>query len=446
MRTPTDAWIAKRLGISLNELSAEALRAYQMERFRETVRYAASRSAYYREKFRGIDPESIQTGEDIFRLGTTSEQDLAGNENRFLSVSPGSVDRIFTVPTTGTHGKQKRIFFTGNDLRPSVEFYYHAFLTFIRPGDRLLVMMGGTSEGSVGDTIDRSLSPIGVTTRVFGQVTDFRTAWDAMRDFSPDIIVGIPYQIAALAAWSKSHGLPDTVRCVLLSADDVPDAVRERISRLWNAEVYSHYGLTETGLAGGVDCCAHVGYHLRACDMYAEILDPDEDGFGELAVTPFGREAMPLIRYRTGDIARISPEPCPCGGVLPRLETIRGRLSNSGVIRGRRIFLSQIEEAVFADDAAVDFECTLTDAAADEIPEKNNLQHTAAEDSTGENGSLQIIVRTLPGEHIAENALRERLAETVLPEGTDIGISEEFIIAFSPERSPKKRMHITWGM
>ena len=82
-------------------------------------------------------------------------------------------------------------------------------------------------------------------------------------------------------------------------------------------------------------------------------------------------------------------------------------------------------------------------AAADEIPEKNNLQHTAAEDSAGENGSLQIIVRTLPGEHIAENALRERLAETVLPEGTDIGISEEYIIAFSPERSPKKRMHIT---
>ena len=128
-----------------------------------------------------------------------------------------------------------------------------------------------------------------------------------------------------LAAWSRSHGLPRGVRCVLLSADDVLDAIRERISRIWGAEVYFHYGLTETGLAGGVDCCAHQGYHLRACDLYAEILDPDDDGFGELAVTTFGREAMPLIRYRTGDIARISTQPCPGGGVLPRLETIRGQ-------------------------------------------------------------------------------------------------------------------------
>ncbi len=352
MRTPTDAWIASRLGISIDELSAEALTAYQMGRFRDTLRYAAEHSSFYAEQLEGTDPESIRTPEDIRRLGVTSERDLAGHENSFLCIPPGSVDRIFTVPTTGTHGDRKRIFFTARDLAPSVEFYYHAFLTFIRPGDKLLVMMGGNAEGSVGDTIDRSLSPIGVVTRVFGQVTDLETAWNAVLEFRPDVIVGIPYQIGALAAWSASHGLPDGVPCVLLSADDVPDTIRERISRLWKAEVYSHYGLTETGLAGGVSCCANRGYHLRSCDMYAEILDPDQDGFGELAVTPFGREAMPLIRYRTGDIARISTERCGCGGVLPRLETIRGRLSNSCLISGRRVFLSQIEEEVFRDDSA----------------------------------------------------------------------------------------------
>lgn len=418
MRTPTDNWIASRLGISTEELSAERLAGYQMERFRETVRYAAEHSPFYAEKLKGIDADSLRTAEDIRRLYVTSERDLAGNENRFLCVPPGSVDRIFTVPTTGTHGNRKRIFFTRRDLAPSVEFYYHAFLTFIRPGDRLLVMMGGSAEGSVGDTIDRSLSPIGVTTRVFGQVTDLETAWKAVLESAPDVIVGIPYQIAALAAWSRSHGLPRGVRCVLLSADDVPDAIRERISRLWGAEVYSHYGLTETGLAGGVDCCAHRGYHLRSCDMYAEILDPDEDGFGELAVTPFGREAMPLIRYRTGDIARISTERCLCGGVLPRLETIRGRLSNSCVICGQRVFLSGIEEAVYTDDAAVDLECA---AGAD---------------------SLDLTVRTLPGEKIDRKALSARLSGAVLPAGTRLSVEEETVRGFLPERSPKKRMRM----
>ena len=421
MRTPTDPWIASRLGISQEELSAEALLGYQMQRFRETVRYAVGHSPFYAEHLAGIGADSIRTAGDIRRLGVTSEQDLAGNENRFLCIPPGSVERIFSVPTTGTHGKRKRIFFTRNDLAPSVEFYYHAFLTFIRPGDRLLVMMGSSSEGSVGDTIDRSLSSIGVITRVFGQVTDLETAWKAVLDFAPDVIVGIPYQVAALAAWSRSHGLPRGVRCVLLSADDVLDAIRERISRIWGAEVYSHYGLTETGLAGGVDCCAHRGYHLRACDLYAEILDPDDDGFGELAVTTFGREAMPLIRYRTGDIARISTQPCPCGGVLPRLETIRGRLSNSCVIFGQRLFLSRIEEIVFSDDAAVDLECAM-----------------------GED-SLDLLVRTLPGEEIDEKALRDRLTDEILPVGTKTVITEETVCAFLPERSPKKRMRVRKG-
>lgn len=418
MRTPIDAWIASRLGIPLQELTAEALTEYQLRRFRETVGYAVEHSSFYAERLSGIDPKSIRTVDDVRRIPTTSERDLAGDENSFLCVSPGSVDRIFTVPTTGTHGNRKRIFFTHGDLVPSVEFYYHAFLTFIRPGDRLLVMMGGTAEGSVGDTIDRSLSPIGVTTRVFGQVSDLDTAWRAVLDFEPDVIVGIPYQIAALAIWSKTHGLPRNVRCVLLSADDVPDAIRERIARLWGAEVYSHYGLTETGLAGGVSCCANRGYHLRACDMYAEILDPDEDGFGEFAVTPFGREAMPLIRYRTGDIARISREKCPCGGVLPRLEKINGRLSNCCMISGQRVFLAQIEEVMFADDAVVDFECKAA------------------------NDSLELLIRTLPGETADGERLKERLAADVLPSCTKVTVEQESIRGFLSERSPKKRMQV----
>ena len=416
MRTPIDPWIAARLGIPLESMKAESLTAYQMERFRETLRYAAAHSPFYQEKLRGIDIDAIQTPADIQGIDTTSERDLAGNENRFLCVSPGSVDRIFTVPTTGTHGERKRIFFIRGDLVPSVEFYYHAFLTFIQPGDRLLVLMGGTAEGSVGDTIDRSLSPLGVITQVYGQVTDLADAWRAVQDFKPDVIVGIPYQVAALAAWSRRCGLPEGVRCVLLSADDVPGAIRERISRLWGAEVYSHYGMTETGLAGGVDCCAHRGYHLRSCDMYAEILDPDEEGFGELAVTPFGREAMPLIRYRTGDIARISTDPCPCGGVLPRLETIRGRLSNSCRICGRRVFLSQVEDAVYRDEAAVDLECA------------------AGEDH------LQLLVRTLPGEQIDREMLLGRLRADILPKEARIVIEEETMQAFPSARSPKKHM------
>ncbi|MCR4894774.1 MAG: hypothetical protein K5911_08595 [Eubacteriales bacterium] len=125
---------------------------------------------------------------------------------------------------------------------------------------------------------------------------------------------------------------------------------------------------------------------------------------------------MPLIRYRTGDIARISSEECPCGGVLPRLETIRGRLSNSFLIQGKRVFLSLIEEAVYSDPAAADLECC----------------------ADGE--TVSILIRTVGGESVDRRALLERLVPEILPEGTRITVAEEGVDSLAAERSAKKRL------
>ena len=102
--------------------------------FGETVRYAVGHSPFYAEHLAGIDADSIRTAGDIRRLGVTSEQDLAGNENRFLCIPREVWSGSSASLPPGTHGKRKRIFFTRNDLAPSVEFYYHAFLTLSVPG------------------------------------------------------------------------------------------------------------------------------------------------------------------------------------------------------------------------------------------------------------------------------------------------------------------------
>jgi phenylacetate-coenzyme A ligase PaaK-like adenylate-forming protein len=132
---------------------------------------------------------------------------------------------------------------------------------------------------------------------------------------------------------AKSQGGNDKrfPRSLLLSGDYVSPAVRDEIERLWDCKVYEHYGMTEMGLGGAMSCEIREGYHIREADLYIEIINPHTgepvpDGeFGEIVFTTLTRQAMPLIRYRTGDISRIIPSPCPCGSVPRRLERVGSR-------------------------------------------------------------------------------------------------------------------------
>ena len=98
---------------------------------------------------------------------------------------------------------------------------------------------------------------------------------------------------------------------ILLSGDYVPESVCRELKTVWETEVFHHWGMTETGYGGAVECGAHAGGHLRHGDLYLEIVDPKTGkpvpagSYGELVLTTFARRGMPLIRYRTGDIGRL---------------------------------------------------------------------------------------------------------------------------------------------
>jgi hypothetical protein len=100
----------------------------------------------------------------------------------------------------------------------------------------------------------------------------------------------------------------------------------------WRCRVATHYGLTEAGLGCAVQCRARQGHHLRDAELLFEVVDPDSGRAlapgepGEIVITTLRHEAMPLVRYRTGDLGRLLPGPCPCGGPLPLLGPVEGRL------------------------------------------------------------------------------------------------------------------------
>jgi phenylacetate-coenzyme A ligase PaaK-like adenylate-forming protein len=205
--------------------------------------------------------------------------------------------------------------------------------TLVRPSDRVLIFMPGQTEGSVGDLLSKALSRLGCESVLFGPIMDYRCALKSLLGARPDCAVGIPSQLLKLSRLSEKRV---QLKSVLLSADYSSQAVVDALRLAWGCDVCDHYGMTEMGLGGALECSAHQGYHLRDADLLFEITDP-VDGepvkhgeYGEVVFSTLTRLGMPLIRYRTGDRSRLLTQPCACGSVLKRMERISGRL-NEGV-------------------------------------------------------------------------------------------------------------------
>lgn len=273
----------------------------------------------------------------LSRLPFTLPSQLAEAPDSFLAVSHSEVSGVISLPTSGTTGAGKRIYCSEQDLQQTADFFRHGMQYMVLPeqGDHVALLMSGERPGSVGDLLLRGMNSLGVPCSVPGFVPLSVEGEDAMMDrlisLEPTCLVGVPGQLLVLARHSKAHLLAKHLRCVLLSGDAVTHATRSAIAEGLDCEVFVHYGLTETGLGGAVECREHAGCHMREADLIHEIVDeygtPVPAGeYGEIVLTTLTREAMPLIRYRTGDEGRILPEPCPCGSALGRLE-VRGRMS-----------------------------------------------------------------------------------------------------------------------
>ena len=133
-----------------------------------------------------------------------------------------------------------------------------------------------------------------------------------------------------LSRRSKPDTLVSILRRALVSGDACPEAVLRACEEILGSRLFPHYGSREMALGGAICCPAHKGMHLRENHVIAEIVDdagsPLPRGeVGELVITTIGMEAMPLIRYRTGDYTRVLPGPCPCGSEVLRLDTVRRR-------------------------------------------------------------------------------------------------------------------------
>ena len=184
-----------------------------------------------------------------------------------------------------------------------------------------------------------ALAEIQVTAFAGEPLADAASLRRELQEHNPHVVVAAPRQLAALTT-ALSHDFMQegdlALRGILSSAEPLPASLAVALQTNYGLLVLDHYGMTETGYGGGVECPARHGYHLRELDLLVEVVDmatgePLPDGHeGEVVITTLTREAMPLIRYKTGDAAAMLPGPCRCGSPLRRLGTVRGRIVRKG--------------------------------------------------------------------------------------------------------------------
>lgn len=342
-----DNWIKRKIGLAGDEeLTRDAIEAYQLRKLKETVGWAKENSRFYRQLLQGIEPSDLTCLKDIEKVSYTTVSDLREHGQEMICVSPSEISRIVTLDTSGTTGNPKRVYYTEEDQELTIDFFHNGMQNLTDKTDVVLILLPWERPGSVGDLLRQGLERFGAKPVPYGLLQrDYRDVpevIDLMFSRGVTSIVGSPTQVYELAksaqaftthpVWQhKVRDISRQMRSVLLSTEYVPDSACELIHRAWGCQVFEHYGMTETGLGGAVSCYVLEGYHPREADLYYEIIDPKNgrvlpDGeFGEVVFTTLTRRGMPFIRYRTGDISRWLPEACPCGSVLKRLDKVGAR-------------------------------------------------------------------------------------------------------------------------
>lgn len=347
MISPVENWIAERTELNEN-LSAKTLKEWQFSKVVEIIEYARNNSKFYSETLKNVKIHKNVSFLDLRDIPFTTPEDIINNSMKFLCVPQHEVARIVTLLTSGSLGISKRIYFTANDMERTVDFFAYGMSTMVKDGQTATVFMSGKTKYSIGDLLNIGLKRIGVATRIHGNIKNYEKAFEDAE--GAHCLVGIPSEMLYLCR-TYPNLRPESV---LLSADYVPECIIEAIKDVWHCKVFTHYGMTETGFGLGVQCDSGGRYHLRDADFILEIIDPDtgeymEHGkFGEVVITTLNREAMPLIRYRTGDISRIINKTCLCGGILPQLDKVKGRLENIIKLNnGTNISIHGLDEIVF---------------------------------------------------------------------------------------------------
>jgi phenylacetate-CoA ligase len=348
----------------IDTLPVTDIKKMQLQLLKEQLEYVWKKSRFYQKKFKdaGITPNDIKVLNDIEKIPFTTKEELRTYNDDFICVPNKKVVDIGA--TTGTTGNPILLPATMKDLKRLRETYKRSFHAIgINRDDIVQLAVAFDQLFPIGVTADATLKEIGATVVRMGPGNTKRQI-EILKRIKSTIIFSSPDYMLTLAETAKEmgydpkrdfflqkglfHGHP------LFDGNNRPTMLAKKIEEIWGIESFSCYGSMEM-FSGLFDCKFHYGYHSHPDWLYLEIINPETgelqgDGLeGELAVTTLMREAIPVIRYRQGDITRIGTDACKCGKTSPRIMSIVGRASHMLKLKGTVVYPQQIEEILMQE-------------------------------------------------------------------------------------------------
>ncbi len=335
----------------------DALRTLQLERLREQIMRAHDRVPYYRKKFAaaGVSPADLKTLDDLARFPFTTKDDLRLTYPFGMFAVPMS-EIVRVHASSGTTGKPTVVGYTRGDIDMWAMLMARSIRAAGgRPGDKMHIAYGyGLFTGGLGlhygaEYLGCIVIPVG------GGFTERQV--QLIADFKPDIIAVTPSYLLAIADEFDRQNIDprqSSLRIALCGAEPWTEAMRDEIEWRMGLDAVNVYGLSEViGPGVGQEYAdTKDGLTIWEDHFFPEIIDPDTgkvlpDGEeGELVFTSLTKEAMPVIRYRTRDLARLLPGSPGTGRAMRRIERIKGRSDDMLIIRGVNVFPTQIEAAL----------------------------------------------------------------------------------------------------
>lgn len=358
------------------------IKAFQELKLQEVLQYVSANSVYYQNLFQehNIDISKINTLEDLQLIPTTTKEDLQRNNDDFLCVPTHKI--IDFATTSGTLGDPVTFGLTDNDLD---RLAYNEAISFdcagIKEGDivQLMTTMDRRFMAGLAYFLGLRKMKVGVI-RVGAGIPELQ--WDSILKYKPTYLITVPSFLLKLIEYADSHGIDYNdlgikgAICIgesLRNQDFSNSILADKIASKWNIKLFSTYASTEMSTAF-TECEHGVGGHHHPELIIVEVLDDEnkpvkEGESGELTITTIGVEAMPLIRFKTGDIVKLHTNPCMCGRNTLRVGPVVGRKQQMIKYKGTTLYPPAMND-VLNDFGAIDnylIQIYTNDLGTDEI-------------------------------------------------------------------------------
>ncbi len=387
------------------------LAAIQTRRLQATVKRAYENVPFYKKQFddAGVNPYGIKSIEEIAVLPFTEKKDLRDNYPFGMFAVPKSeVIRIHA--SSGTTGKQTVVGYTKHDIDIWAESTARAIAAAGGTKNDIIHISYGYGLFTGGLGLHYGAERLGATALPVSSGNTERQV-QLLRDFGSDILCCTPSYAMYIGETLKDMGVdPESLplKAGIFGAEPWSDGMRAEVEKLLGIKAYDIYGLSEiTGPGVSYDCHCQKHLHVNEDYFYPEVVDietgkPVEDGvYGELVFTCIGKEALPLIRYRTHDISALYHDKCECGRTTVRMAKPRGRSDDMLIIRGVNVFPSQVEYALTQLGFGANYQIV--------VDRKNNLDIMEVRVEINENTVSDTVRDIERAEKVLENALQSAL-------------------------------------